>query len=113
MDVIGALATPQIQLLRFRVKTRYPKIKSLLRIIRLENLKGLQQLEIEATPKETLGNLVGLALLRECEVRSISVLCRSGYVTFSELAAELTFAGWGSSGETGVSYVEKNWRTIK
>ncbi|KAL8280053.1 hypothetical protein RQP46_007634 [Phenoliferia psychrophenolica] len=52
----------------------------LLRIIKLPNLAGLHRIEVPMTPKSAFENVAGLALLDECEERSITLLCRYGYV---------------------------------
>ncbi|KAL8277319.1 hypothetical protein RQP46_010272 [Phenoliferia psychrophenolica] len=56
-------------------------IKELLRTIKLPNLQGLRRLELPKVSKDELAGNVGLALLEECEKRSISLLCRYGWLT--------------------------------
>ncbi|KAL8277346.1 hypothetical protein RQP46_010299 [Phenoliferia psychrophenolica] len=55
-------------------------ITELLRVIKLPNLKGLRSIEIPIVSKDELASEPGLALLDECEERSISLLCRYGYL---------------------------------
>ncbi|KAL8286975.1 hypothetical protein RQP46_003981 [Phenoliferia psychrophenolica] len=51
--------------------------------IKLPNLEGLRRIEIPTVLKDELAGETGLALLDECEERSISLLCRYGYLTRS------------------------------
>ncbi|KAL8277006.1 hypothetical protein RQP46_010540 [Phenoliferia psychrophenolica] len=55
-------------------------IAELLHLIKLPNLAGLRRLEIPAVSKDELAGATGLALLDECEERSISLRCRYGYL---------------------------------
>ncbi|KAL8276373.1 hypothetical protein RQP46_011218 [Phenoliferia psychrophenolica] len=56
-------------------------LSELLRITKNPNVAGLRRLEIPMVSKDELAGETGLALLDECEERSISLLCRYGYLT--------------------------------
>ncbi|KAL8277018.1 hypothetical protein RQP46_010552 [Phenoliferia psychrophenolica] len=56
-------------------------MRELLRVIQLPNLAGLRRLEIPMVSKDELAGETGLALLDECEERSIVLRCRYGYLT--------------------------------
>ncbi|KAL8281290.1 hypothetical protein RQP46_006324 [Phenoliferia psychrophenolica] len=56
-------------------------LETLLDTIRLPNLTSLRRLAFPMISKDWLANVVGFALLDECEERSISLLCRYGYLT--------------------------------
>ncbi|KAL8277338.1 hypothetical protein RQP46_010291 [Phenoliferia psychrophenolica] len=53
----------------------------LTQLIKLPNLKSLRRLELPMTLKDDFAVEAGLALLDECEKRSISLLCRYGYLS--------------------------------
>ncbi|KAL8280074.1 hypothetical protein RQP46_007655 [Phenoliferia psychrophenolica] len=55
-------------------------IMEILDTIKCPNLEGLRRLEVPAVSKDGLKGEAGLALLDECEKRSISLLCRYGYL---------------------------------
>ncbi|KAL8286896.1 hypothetical protein RQP46_003902 [Phenoliferia psychrophenolica] len=63
-------------------------LEELVITIRLPNLSGLCRLEIPMVSKDALAGEAGLALLDECEERSISLLCRYGYLTRSMMGEE-------------------------
>ncbi|KAL8277341.1 hypothetical protein RQP46_010294 [Phenoliferia psychrophenolica] len=55
-------------------------LQELLKVVKLSNLEGLRRLEMLAVSQDDLAGEAGLALLDECEKRSISVLSGSGYM---------------------------------
>ena len=48
--------------------------------LELPNLAGLRRLNLPTFTKPGLGSQAGIALLEECEARSVSLLCRYGYM---------------------------------
>ncbi|KAL8277037.1 hypothetical protein RQP46_010571 [Phenoliferia psychrophenolica] len=82
VTAVGACAIPTLQSLIFtNFQMSEAIIAELLRIIKLPNLEGVRRLEIPMVSKDELAGEAGLALLDECEERSISLLCRYGYLT--------------------------------
>ncbi|KAL8287608.1 hypothetical protein RQP46_003466 [Phenoliferia psychrophenolica] len=61
------------------------KLTELLRIIRLPNLASLRHLNLPGLQKPELSNPYGVALLEECEDRTIVFRCRYGYMTLAHL----------------------------
>ncbi|KAL8290643.1 hypothetical protein RQP46_002901 [Phenoliferia psychrophenolica] len=55
-------------------------LDNLLRTLRLPNVVGLRRLTFRTETYSDFANKEGIALLEECEERSIAVLCRSGYL---------------------------------
>ncbi|KAL8277295.1 hypothetical protein RQP46_010248 [Phenoliferia psychrophenolica] len=79
---VGASVVATLRNLIFtKIKMDEDELAELLRIIKLPNLAGLRRLEISMTPKDAFAGKAGLALLDECEKRSISLLCRYGWLT--------------------------------
>ncbi|KAL8281526.1 hypothetical protein RQP46_006210 [Phenoliferia psychrophenolica] len=89
---LPAFMAPQIKLLRFfkspHTLSGCPRIHDILGVVLSPSSKGLQQLEILGASKAAFETAVGLMLLKECEKRSISVLCRYGYITYQQLTAK-------------------------
>ncbi|KAL8277005.1 hypothetical protein RQP46_010539 [Phenoliferia psychrophenolica] len=78
---VGASVVATLQNLIFTsIKMEEITIAELLRVIKLPNLAGVHRLEIPMTSKDDFVGEAGLALLDECEKRSISLLCRYGYL---------------------------------
>ncbi|KAL8277332.1 hypothetical protein RQP46_010285 [Phenoliferia psychrophenolica] len=78
---VGASALPTLQNLIFdsRWMDEYALL-DLNRIIKFPNLEGLRRIEMVMVSKEELAGATGLALLDECKERSISLLCRYGWL---------------------------------
>ncbi|KAL8290647.1 hypothetical protein RQP46_002905 [Phenoliferia psychrophenolica] len=58
-----------------------PLLVELLHILRLPNLAGLRRLTFRTSRQAEFETEEGLAVLDECKKRSITLLCRSGYLT--------------------------------
>ncbi|KAL8277323.1 hypothetical protein RQP46_010276 [Phenoliferia psychrophenolica] len=85
VEAIGLCVPPTIQRLVFvdfdTEDQDFNSFSRLLPVIKLPNLAGLRQLEFPRVSKDELAGETGLALLDECEKRSISLLCSYGYLT--------------------------------
>ncbi|KAL8277019.1 hypothetical protein RQP46_010553 [Phenoliferia psychrophenolica] len=78
---VGASVVATLQNLIFTsIKMDEAIIAELLRLIKLPNLAGLRRLEIPMVSKDELAGETGLALVDKCEERSISLLCRYGWL---------------------------------
>ena len=55
-------------------------LKEILHLLHRPNFAGIRHLELPTIGKEDFASEAGLALLNECEKRSISLLCRYGYM---------------------------------
>ncbi|KAL8277322.1 hypothetical protein RQP46_010275 [Phenoliferia psychrophenolica] len=84
-DAVGFVGTNPLPTLQNLVLSGAPATEftfsELTRIIKLPNLDCLRRVEIPSVSKDELANETGLALLEECEERSISLLCSYGYLT--------------------------------
>ncbi|KAL8277033.1 hypothetical protein RQP46_010567 [Phenoliferia psychrophenolica] len=81
VGAVGASVVATLQNLVFtKIEMDEDELAALLRLIKLPNLAGLRRLEIAAVSKDELAGETGLALLDECEERSISLLCRYGWL---------------------------------
>ncbi|KAL8277343.1 hypothetical protein RQP46_010296 [Phenoliferia psychrophenolica] len=88
ITAVGASAPPTLQTLILKDYYQYQgpqddegEAQELLRVIKLPKLEGLRRIEINTISKDDLTTgEVGLALLDECEKRSISLLCGSEYI---------------------------------
>ncbi|KAL8286868.1 hypothetical protein RQP46_003874 [Phenoliferia psychrophenolica] len=78
---VGASVAPTLEALIFTSRMSKDTLKQILHTVKLPNLGGLRRLEIRRVGKGDLAGETGLALLDECEERSISLLCRYGYLT--------------------------------
>ncbi|KAL8277672.1 hypothetical protein RQP46_009945 [Phenoliferia psychrophenolica] len=83
---VGRCAPPQLEALTLRnvmddrPDDLDPLLDGLSTILRLPKLAQLRHLRLPTVPKFELTGLSGLALMEECEERSISLLCRYGYL---------------------------------
>ncbi|KAL8277294.1 hypothetical protein RQP46_010247 [Phenoliferia psychrophenolica] len=79
---VGVAVVPTLQnLILTGIWMKENTIEELLSILKLPNLVGIRRLEIPKVQKDNLAGEAGLALLDECEERSISLLCRYGWLT--------------------------------
>ncbi|KAL8277296.1 hypothetical protein RQP46_010249 [Phenoliferia psychrophenolica] len=82
VTAVGASVVATLQNLVFTYLTmEEAAMAELLRVIKLPHLAGLRRIEIPMVSKDKLAGEAGLALLDECEKRSISLLCRYGWLT--------------------------------
>ncbi|KAL8277316.1 hypothetical protein RQP46_010269 [Phenoliferia psychrophenolica] len=87
LEALGASVPSTLQnLIITTLRKEETTLVALLRIIKLPNFESLRRLELPTVRKDDLARKAGLALLEECELRTISILCRDGYLTLSMMS---------------------------
>lgn len=82
LEAVGSCVPSTLQ----RLRLRYPpsayrkRIMGIKSFIGLPNLVGIRHLELPTLRKDDFACEAGVALLQECEERSVSLLCRYGYL---------------------------------